>query len=656
MRADEIKVGSEYEAKVSGKVVAVRVDEIKRNGRYNPSGRNTTSYMVTNLSTGKRLKFVSAARFRNPVGHLVTRAATTGDKLECFDEQMKKEVVEQRSDPTSVVSSPPTISAGSKYAADAAILTGKSSLASMIGGSVSTSSAPHIEGRALAGTGKTTTAVEGMKNAKGLPTKVVPSEQQAAIWDAIKAGKFGSIRFTAFNSSIATELKDRLKETGLDQRGCEAATTHGMGFSAVLRAFPQLRGRKVDDYRTSRILGELLNRDPWEIQKKDGMLLNAVESLVSLCKQTLCETTDDSFHGICSHYDVDMTGVDRNAAYEYARQVLDVSEDPDRGGMIDFDDMCWIPLIRNLSIYKTDLLIIDESQDLNRCRQELCKRAGHRVLFIGDKNQAIYGFAGADDKSMDRMRDDLDEMGGCDTFPLTVTRRCGKSIVEEARKIVPDFEAHESNPEGSVGDGLYSHYRLHGQMVERDWEKTYAATVRPRDMILCRTNAPLVSQCFRFLRHGVAANIQGRNIGAGLTSLIKKLKCDTVTDLKVKLQEWCEREVSDEQAKKMPSEAKIINTQDKHDCILCFTEGFSSVSQVVEKIQSVFTDDRKSSSVRLSSIHKSKGLEADSVYFLMPEGAGCPHQLAKQEWQYQQEINLKYVGITRAINNLTFVR
>jgi DNA helicase-2/ATP-dependent DNA helicase PcrA len=98
------------------------------------------------------------------------------------------------------------------------------------------------------------------------------------------------------------------------------------------------------------------------------------------------------------------------------------SRNPESGADISFDDQIWLPLIHNLPIFKVETQVVDEAQDLNRMQQELMYLAGDRLLYIGDPNQAIYGFAGADSESMDRMRDYL----MATSLPLTVTRRCGR--------------------------------------------------------------------------------------------------------------------------------------------------------------------------------------------------------------------------------------
>ncbi len=93
MRKQDIKVGGHYTAKVSNRVVTVRVDAIEESeGRpahnipASPSGtglgayrqkavKSVTYYNVTNLSTGRKTTFRSAAKFRS-----LARFVETEDK------------------------------------------------------------------------------------------------------------------------------------------------------------------------------------------------------------------------------------------------------------------------------------------------------------------------------------------------------------------------------------------------------------------------------------------------------------------------------------------------------------------------------------------------------------------------------------------------
>lgn len=516
--------------------------------------------------------------------------------------------------------------------------------------------APHVLVEALAGTGKTTTLVEGLKIVKGLPTKIKPSPQQAAVWDALAASRSAvNVAFVAFNKAIADELRDRVPQ------GCDAMTMHSFGNKAVRRAYPNVQ---MNEYRVSDIICRIMDTTPKDLRRMNPILLQATEKLVSLCKMNLVGSVstltgdkkafdwNEELGALAAHYDIECNG-SREKVFDLVPQVLEKCLDVANDGSMDFSDMIWLPIVMDLPIFQYDLLLVDESQDLNRCQQALAKKAGKRLVLCGDKHQAIYGFAGADDQSMDRMAEELAATDrGCIRLPLTVTRRCGKAIVKEAQKIVPQFEAHEGNPAGKISTALYTYDDNH---KKRPVEKTYVPLVQDGDMVICRVNAPLVSQCFQFLRMGRKANILGRDIGQGLITTVKKQRAHSVPELLGSLDNWLHLETEKEQAKRNPSESRLIALQDRYDCLVCFTEGANTVEEVIGKIETIFTDEHNGIGVRFASIHKSKGLEARAVFLLEPKGATVPHPMAKGKWQIKQEWNLRYVAQTRAIEELIYV-
>lgn len=515
--------------------------------------------------------------------------------------------------------------------------------------------APHVIVRARAGTGKTTTLIEGLKPLKGFSPSITPSEQQREVWKALEMGPTPrTICMVAFNSSIVKELQSRVPA------GVDAMTMHSLGFRAVRAAFSNLG--PLNKYRVSDIIAELLGKDIRDLRKTSPVVVSATEKLVALCKQNLVGYLPGAATGgpdhedlaeLANHYQVDLASDDgksyRSEVFALVPRVLERCLDVRRDGKIDFNDMIWLPIVLNLPVCRYDLLLVDEAQDLNRCQQELAKKAGARLIFVGDDRQAIYGFAGADSESMDRLYDDLGRTSvGVVELPLTVTRRCGKAIVAEAQKIVPDFSAHEGNPEGLVSYMSFSEEP--GQA-----NPCYRTSIRPGDMALCRVNAPLVSQCFKFIREGRKATIQGKDIAQGLILTITKMKATSIENLIEKLEDWAHKEISQESVKRNPNEDKIIAIQDRVDCLMCFTEGSTTINDVIGRIEAIFTDDKHAPGIRLSSIHKAKGLEAHRVFFLRPEGAGCPHPMARTPWQQGQEQNLCYVATTRAIEELVYV-
>lgn len=65
MKKAEIKTGGRYLMKVSGKVVPVRVDDIRETNNF--KGRSITVYHCTNTITGRKCTAHSAAKFRSEI-------------------------------------------------------------------------------------------------------------------------------------------------------------------------------------------------------------------------------------------------------------------------------------------------------------------------------------------------------------------------------------------------------------------------------------------------------------------------------------------------------------------------------------------------------------------------------------------------------------
>jgi len=541
--------------------------------------------------------------------------------------------------------------------------------------------APHVIVTAYAGTGKTTTIIEGLKFVMGGHSDMTPSPQQDAVWRemAKSAGVARMVCFCAFNRSIKDELAERVP------KGVEALTMHGLGFRAVRKAYPRVDcGDGAAKYRVQDIICRILETDSKTLRKNPEVLLvaNAAEELVSKCKMNLVgcgsgkfrvdDVTDDDLDALVDHYEIEMNN-SKGEVFALVPMVLEECLDAGKDNRCNYDDMIWLPIALNLYVQQYDLLLVDEAQDLNRCQQALAKRAGKRLIFVGDARQAIYGFCGADVNSIPNLRAELEATNrGCVTLPLTVTRRCGRAIVKEANKYVKDFAAHDTCPAGKVSTANYLTYTEgfgpNKRKITREHKDTYMPLVRDGDFVLCRTNAPLVKNCFTFIKRGIRANIQGRDIGTGLIGTIKKIlkvkgepsevvtKLRTIktTDVISAIDAWLSGEVEKEQARKNPSDEKIDAMKDRAMCLRCFTDEAKDAAEVVRKIEDMFTDSKDRQGVRLSSVHKAKGLEAQRVFILQPDDA--PQRKNISAWQQEQEDNLLYVAITRAISELIWVR
>jgi ATP-dependent DNA helicase UvrD/PcrA len=116
----------------------------------------------------------------------------------------------------------------------------------------------------------------------------------------------------------------------------------------------------------------------------------------------------------------------------------------DRKHLLDFDDLVvrTEELLRNRPeeakaiVGRWDYILVDEFQDLNPKQYEvlLALARGHRNLFaVGDDEQSIYAWAGADPRVLTRLSNDL---GLTREILLDENRRSSRVIFETARRLI----------------------------------------------------------------------------------------------------------------------------------------------------------------------------------------------------------------------------
>lgn len=94
------------------------------------------------------------------------------------------------------------------------------------------------------------------------------------------------------------------------------------------------------------------------------------------------------------------------------------------------------------------------------------------------------------------------------------------------------------------------------------------------------------------------------------------------------------------------SDADTSDLDDKKEMLMAIVESTraTSIPGLISEIEGLFIE-KGDKAVRLSTIHKAKGLEAHRVFWLEPD---WHIKKQKQEWQLLQEDNLRYVAATRA--------
>ena len=481
----------------------------------------------------------------------------------------------------------------------------------------------NIAINAVAGSGKTTTIVEACKRLGENERNVI---------------------FLAFNNHIVEKLKIELKGFA------RASTLHSLGFSVLksLYNFPEYGMKiKVDDWKYRKYvmnnvfsLSSLIKPDT-DAARIYGFCCN-VSKLFSLARVNLIKHNDKDLrelrnlcdeHNLITLYDeVEVCNTLLANAYKMPKDLI-----------IDYTDMIVLPLFHKDAIPTYKYVFIDECQDLNTAERELmlCASKNGRFIAVGDRRQAINGFAGADCQSFDKIAAQEDTI----ELPLSVNYRCGREMIKLAQDIVPQIEAHEGAIKGEISE-------------TKELKKSL---FKANDMVLCRKAAPLVGMCMKLIESGITAIVKGKDIGEDLKNIVEGAN---TKDIKGVL-EYLENEknkvvnIIREQRKCTEAEAKnsmkYINFADRCKCIenIC-QHSIKNASELKSYIGKIFSDDNVKNAVILSTVHKAKGLEANRVIILLPNK--LPLKFPRQkEWELKQEMNLRYVALTRAKKELIFV-
>lgn len=252
-------------------------------------------------------------------------------------------------------------------------------------------------------------------------------------------------------------------------------------------------------------------------------------------------------------------------------------------------------------------------------------------LYVADgilTHNSIYGFSGVSDKSFEW----FEKFPNIKKLPLTTTFRCAKAIVEEAQKIVPTIQALPNAVEGIVREGSVLDEPVSG------------------DFVLCRTTTPLIKLFFHYLLQGKKAVIKGSDIGVSLDEMIQghktipQLMAHYANKLKGFQEDLRKRGILN-----YSDDSGYIALEDNVMALKFMADLSSDIKDLRDKVKLIFSDELHG--IVLSTIHKSKGLEADRVFIARPDKMPLP---TKKAWQHAQEMNLKYVAITRAKFELVF--
>lgn len=637
MTKDQVTVGGEYIAMVSDKLVTVRVDRIYSANRFNK--KDSTCYDVTNLSTGRKLTFKSAGKFRRlaseaPKGREKVNRTSSGGFPEdggtgggpSFLPELpvalkaprdtaiapeagngSKPVSEDKTAPSPVGLAREPITSKAAYVANPIPLSARLALSNAVPGERKPTEEQNAILAAAAKKPKVLVVTAGAGTGKTTTLRMLA--------DNLK----GNGQYTAFNTNLVNESKSKFEGTRV---ACN--TTHSLAFRAVGKNYShRLGGQRVKSYQIAQTLGikdfELTlgeetgadgKKKPVTKRLSAGYLAGQVMGAVS----RFCQSAETEVQASHFRY-IDGIDVPSPTGRTY------VNNEKVRAYLLPFAEAAWKDLsnpegslpfahdhyvkVWQLSnpVIAGDYILLDEAQDTAPVMLDVIRRQKSPVIIVGDSAQQIYEWRGAVDA--------LESFPGAPISYLSQSFRFGEAIADVANAIL----------ERIVGIEL----RLKGFPAI----PSRVAEVASPTCILCRTNAVAVASLLEALANGKKPFLVGG--GAAVVSFVEAAESlqrgETTSHPELAcFSSWIEvQEYSKlDEGEDLKLMVKLVDT--------------FGCSKILEALKAMPVEAE--ANLVISTAHKSKGREWDSVRLA--------NDFPTASKSSDSDLKLLYVAVTRA--------
>ena len=238
------------------------------------------------------------------------------------------------------------------------------------------------------------------------------------------------ILVVTFTRYAAAEMKTRLR-TLMDRRNIPvtAGTFHGIYYGILKWAYKIGSQNILSEEEKYQILKSVISGQELEIFDEEDFLRDIAEEIGKIKNNRL---SPDEFVSAKVNADA-FREIYR--AYEEKRKSL---------RKIDFDDMLVVcyelfasrPDILALWQKKFKFILVDEFQDINRVQYDVIRMLAlpeNNLYVVGDDDQAIYGFRGADSEIMFQFREDYPD---AEQIVLGTNYRSTGNIVKNSLKVI----------------------------------------------------------------------------------------------------------------------------------------------------------------------------------------------------------------------------
>lgn len=280
-----------------------------------------------------------------------------------------------------------------------------------------------------------------------------------------------------------------------------------------------------------------------------------------------------------------------------------------------------------------DMILVDEGQDLSPIMLDALRNCRKRIFLVGDSHQQIYSFRYAID-AMHKL--------ACDEeFDLTLSFRFGSAIAELASVFIQEARGE-------------SQFRIQGNRKKSSkvllYHKMPAASKAEKTAVLSRSNVALFENAMHFRSRGTLFCFEKDIYALLMRTLdvywLAQNRRDKVRDPLIKsfknikdLEEYAE-DIGNS------SLLGMIRIVDRY--VDEFPDVIFDMSDLTKERQST----NKKEGIILSTIHSAKGQEYDLVYIDPDMTENLDVVIRNELERVTDEINIAYVGFTRAMQRL----
>jgi DNA helicase II / ATP-dependent DNA helicase PcrA len=354
-------------------------------------------------------------------------------------------------------------------------------------------------------------------------------------------------------------------------------------------------------------------------------------------------------------------------------------------GLYDFDDLIRVPT----ELFETGRvaasfrdrfkhIIVDEYQDISPAQYRLLRCLATRdqstLSAVGDSDQAIYAFRGADVENFLNFRNDFADaamvvlkenyrstrvvLGAAEVLIRSNVRRIGRELSarrDEGERIrilsVPDQRTEAEIVVREIEDrvGGTSHYRLAGEKAARDFgETSYAFS---DFAVLFRTNAQAKVLREAFEACGIPCQVVGERHPLNKKSLTEKLRAE-IHDTAEPLDVFSLLKDAAGEAGASAADVSLLEAVAAPYRHLPTRDAVREIINELSLLSMADAFDPRADAVALMTLHMAKGLEFKVVFIAGCDEGLIPFALIRDDADIEEERRLFYVGMTRAKDEL----